>query len=92
VRTAYRKRFLKDLAAIPSQTRGRIEVFAFEEALQLASLAESGKIEKLKGSGAYYRIRFGDYRVGSGLKETPWCLRERFIAGTFIGSFPEWLR
>jgi mRNA interferase RelE/StbE len=64
VRTAYRKRFLKDLAAIPSQTRKRIEVFAFEEALQLASLAESGKIEKLKGFEAYYRIRFGDYRVG----------------------------
>jgi mRNA interferase RelE/StbE len=64
VKTAYRKRFLKDLAVIPSKTRKRIEVFAFEEALRLGSLAEGGKIEKLKGSGAYYKIRFGDYRVG----------------------------
>jgi mRNA interferase RelE/StbE len=64
VKTAYRKKFLKDLAVIPSQTRRRIEVFAFEEALQLASLAESGKIEKLKVAQAYYRVRFGDYRVG----------------------------
>lgn len=64
MRTAYRKKFLKDLAAIPAETRQRIEVFAFEEALQLASVAKSSKIEQLKGARAFYRIRFGDYRVG----------------------------
>ncbi|MDQ3397049.1 MAG: hypothetical protein M3511_04640 [Deinococcota bacterium] len=76
------------MAAIPSQTRGRIEVFAFEEALQLASLAESGKIEKLKGSGAYYRIRFGDYRVGLRLEGDTLVFERALHRGDIYRVFP----
>ena len=63
MKAEYRKN-LKELAKIPAHTRRDIEVFAFEEVLQLDSIAQSGKIEKLKGYTNYYRVRFGSYRVG----------------------------
>ena len=65
----YHKTFLKELTNIPAKQRTSIEEFAFQEALNLNSLAESGKIEKLKGYKNYYKIRFGDYRVGLRLEE-----------------------
>ncbi len=60
----YQKRFLQDLATIPSAFRAGIEKFAFEEILTMKSLGESGKIERMKGHKQYYKVRFGDYRVG----------------------------
>jgi mRNA interferase RelE/StbE len=69
MKVIYQKTFLKELANIPAKQRISIEEFAFEEALGLNSLAESGKIEKLKGFKTYYKIRFGDYRVGLRLDE-----------------------
>lgn len=64
MRAEYRKKFLKELASLPAWVRGEVEVFAFEEILQLNSVTQSGKIEKLKGYTNYYRVRFGSYRVG----------------------------
>lgn len=60
----FRKRFLKDLAQLPSKPRELIEGFAFQEINSLTSLSQSGKIEQLKGYPGFYKIRFGDYRVG----------------------------
>lgn len=60
----YRKRFLKELARIPPAQRREIEVYVFEDLLALKSISESGKIERMKGYPGYYKIRFGDYRVG----------------------------
>lgn len=64
MKVVHHKTFLKELANIHSNSRNAIEVFAFEEAPKLKSMAESGKIEKLKGFKNYYKVRFGDYRVG----------------------------
>ncbi len=60
----YRKKFLKELAKIPEKYRKQIETFVFEDAIQLKSIAESNKIEKMTGYQSYYKIRFGPYRVG----------------------------
>ena len=60
----YRKRFLKELAKIPSKNRIKIEKFVFEELPELDSIFKSGKIEQMKGYPSYYKNRFGSYRVG----------------------------
>jgi len=60
----YKKRFLKDLAKLPSEARKAVEKFAFEETPKLKALGESGKIEQMKGYKGYYKARFGSYRVG----------------------------
>lgn len=49
MKVKYRKKFLKELSAIPSKTRRTIERFVFNEVPQLASILETGKIEKMKG-------------------------------------------
>jgi mRNA interferase RelE/StbE len=64
MKVAYRKRFLKDLASVPSNLRGPIERFVFEELPRADSLQSTGKIEKLKGHTTFFKARFGDYRVG----------------------------
>ena len=60
----YRKKFLKELAKIPSNTREKIEKFVFSELPKLETIFESGKIEQMKSYPQYYKMRFGVYRVG----------------------------
>ena len=64
MKTAFRKKFLKELAKIPLPHRTNIESFVFNELPTLKFIAESNKIEKLKGFSNHYKARFGDYRVG----------------------------
>jgi mRNA interferase RelE/StbE len=64
MKVAYRKRFLKDLALLPSHLRPLIERFVFEELPRADSLQSTGKIEKLKGHSTFFKARFGDYHVG----------------------------
>jgi len=64
MKVAYRKRFLKDLASIPSNLRLAIERFVFEELPRADSLQSTGKIEKLRGHTTFFKARFGDYRIG----------------------------
>jgi len=65
----YNKRFLKDLSALPKKDREKIENFVFEEINQYNSSAEINKLEKLSGYQYYYKIRFGNYRVGVKLED-----------------------
>lgn len=58
------KRFLKDLAKIPSENRARIETFIFKELDQYQNVEQIGNMKKLKGHNTFYRVRFGNYRVG----------------------------
>ena len=67
MKVAYRKRFLRDLASVPSHLRSSIERFVFEELPGSESRQSTGKIEKLKGHTIFYKARFGDYRVGLSL-------------------------
>lgn len=58
------KKFLKDLAKIPFNDRQKIETFVFKESKKIVSIESAGIFEKLKGHYDYYRVRFGNYRVG----------------------------
>jgi len=58
------KKFLKDLSRIPANDRQKIEVFVFKGSEKISSIESTGQFEKLKGYQTYYRIRFGNYRVG----------------------------
>ena len=62
---AYSKTFLKDLTKVfPSKTKEKIEKFVFEELPGFTSIEKAGNIEQLTGYKDYYKIRFGDFRVG----------------------------
>ena len=60
----FNKKFLKDLADIPTKTRSTIETLVFTEIPAYTSVAEIKNLKKLKGYIHYYRIRIGDYRIG----------------------------
>lgn len=60
----YRKKFLKQLSKIPSNFRSKIEEFVFKKLPLSSSIPESGKLEKLTGYKNFYKVRFGDYRLG----------------------------
>lgn len=58
------KQFLKELAVIPAKDRQRIETFVFSDIPRYKDFFEIPGIRKLKGYRHYFRIRFGDYRIG----------------------------
>ena len=58
------KKFLKDLVTLPAKERAKIEKVVFTDASNYTSFAQIPHIGKLKGYRNYYKIRFGDYRIG----------------------------
>ena len=60
----YRKKFLKELSKIQVGERLRIENFVFKELPKANSIFELGNVEHMKGYPSYYKIRFGQYRIG----------------------------
>jgi mRNA interferase RelE/StbE len=60
----YSKKFLKQLASVPSETRVKIEEFVFDELISTSSISSLGKVEKMQGYQGFYKVRFGNYRVG----------------------------
>ncbi|MBK5286502.1 MAG: type II toxin-antitoxin system RelE/ParE family toxin [Bacteroidia bacterium] len=60
----YQKKFLKDLALIPQPQRKKIEHFVFNQLPSLRNFQEVKGAEKMTGYSHYYKIRFGDYRLG----------------------------
>ena len=59
----YHKKFLKDLSSLPSGDRVRIEKYAFDHVTTLKAFDQLGA-EKLHGFKFFYKVRFGNYRVG----------------------------
>ena len=59
----YIKRFLKDLADLPTDIKTRVEAIVFEE-LETGNPFDLGYLEKMKGYSDQYKFRVGDYRVG----------------------------
>ena len=59
--TVYRKRFLKELSQLPSEYRAKIEDFIFNELPGAETIAESGKLERMKGYPGYYYYYYGGY-------------------------------
>ena len=64
MQVTFNKKFLKDLANIPTKTRTRVEELVFKEIPNQSSISQIQNLEKLKGYHQYYRIRMGDYRIG----------------------------
>ena len=65
----YRKKFLKELSKIHIRERSRIEDFVFKDLPEANSIFELGNVEQLKGYPSYYKVRFGQYRIGMKLKD-----------------------
>jgi mRNA interferase RelE/StbE len=61
---SYKKKFLKELAKIPEPYRSNIESFVFNDIHKFESPFQSERIQKLKGHDLFYKVRFGNYRVG----------------------------
>lgn len=59
----YTRRFLKELASLPSDTQSRVESIVFSE-LDSQNPFELGSLSKMKGYKDKYKIRVGDYRIG----------------------------
>ncbi len=60
----FRKKFLNELSKLPKPYQSDIEKFVFDILPKYNSLSEIGKIEKMKGYKGFFKIRFGNYRVG----------------------------
>ncbi len=60
----FRKSFEKDLSSIQDVALLQRIRTVIEEVETAENLNEVTNIKKLKGVGAYYRIRVGDYRIG----------------------------
>ena len=61
---SYSKKFLKQLAGVSSETRVKIEHFVFNELVSVSSVSSLGKVEKMQGYDGFYKVRFGNYRLG----------------------------
>ena len=59
-----KKKFLKELSKLPNEYADVIEKFIFNKLSTYNNLSEIGKVEKMTGYKNYFKIRFGDYRVG----------------------------
>ncbi|MVN22121.1 type II toxin-antitoxin system RelE family toxin [Mucilaginibacter arboris] len=64
VNVIYNKKFLKDLALLPSKQRIKVEKLVFQEIPAYEHLSEIKNLKKLQGYELYFRIRVGDYRIG----------------------------
>lgn len=61
----YKKQFLKDLARIPMRLRTRIEQLVFDKTPSETNEQIYRRIAKMKGYDGHYKIRIGEYRIGS---------------------------
>jgi len=59
-----KKKFLKELSKLPNEYANTIEEFIFDKLPTYDNLSKIGKVEKMTGYKNYFKIRFGDYRVG----------------------------
>ena len=60
----YKPTFLKELARVPGNIRGEIEQFVFEIIPEVDNPFALHGVEKMKGYRQFYKIRFGEYRIG----------------------------
>lgn len=69
MRVRFRGSFARDLRTLKDKTLlGRIRTL-IENVEKAENLADVAGVKKLRGTGAYYRIRVGDYRVGLAVEE-----------------------
>ena len=88
MKAVYRKRFLKELSKIPSETRSKIEHFIFKDLRHANSIFEIGVIEQLKGYPSYYKVRFGSYRIGLKMHDNTIILEKALHRKDIYRYFP----
>jgi mRNA interferase RelE/StbE len=84
----YSKKFLKDLADIPSKQRQEIEKFVFEVLPNTIAIGDLHKFEKMKGYANCYKARFGSYRIGALLDENTIELKRAMDRKNIYKFFP----
>ena len=60
----FKRRFLKELAKVPASPRKEVETFVFEKLPAAKTLSELENLEAMKGYHGFYKVRFGDWRLG----------------------------
>jgi len=60
----YKKTFLKELKKLPQDVRDKVENLSFDILPEIENLKDIRSLEKLVSYERFYKIRFGDYRVG----------------------------
>jgi mRNA interferase RelE/StbE len=88
VRIQYRKKFLKELAKIPSKIRYKIEFFVFQQLPESESIHQLGIIEQMKGYPFYFKARFGSYRIGLKLEDDVIVLEKALHRKDIYRHFP----
>jgi mRNA interferase RelE/StbE len=88
MKIVYRKKFLKELANIPSATRSKMETFAFEELPKAESIFEIGTAEQMKGYPSSYKVRFGSYRIGLKMENAEVILERALHRKDIYRHFP----
>ncbi len=69
MKVRFKESFARDLRNLKDKAL-LVRIRALIENVEKAeSLADVGGLKKLRGGGAYYRIRVGDYRVGLAVEE-----------------------
>lgn len=68
MRVEFRESFVKDLKSVKDKSLLQRVQAVIESIEKADSLAELTNLKKLKGSGSYFRVRIGDYRLGLALK------------------------
>ena len=68
MKIAFRDSFAKDLKSVKRKALLKRVKDLIETVEQADTLAEIPNLKKLKGSGNYFRLRLGDYRLGIALE------------------------
>ena len=75
----YGKQFSKDLANLRLDENVKKRLLELIDKIKIAeSLSELNHLRKIEGYAGYYRIRFGDYRLGIKVDEN-WVEMIRFL-------------
>lgn len=69
MKVEFRESFVKDLKGLKDRALLQRVKEIIETIERADSLAEISNLKKLKGSGNYFRLRLGDYRVGLALRD-----------------------
>jgi mRNA interferase RelE/StbE len=63
-RIVYKKVFLHELKKLPKDVRAKVEEFVFTTLPATADPLTLPNMQRLIGHREFYRVRFGDYRLG----------------------------
>jgi len=64
VKTAYKKRFLKDANNLPEEIKESILDIVFKQIPEIENVQDINNLKKLSGFKNFYRIRYSGYRIG----------------------------